>query len=299
MTQKAAAELLKIPQSTFSDMKRRIITRERTNHKIKGLSVLGVDEISYAKGHKYATVVYDLVKAKVVWVGEGKGKDTLNKFFKEHLSEYQRDKIEYACCDMSRAYISSIKTWLTKAKLIIDRFHMVKALNEAMDEVRKEEWRKVQEVDKNALKGLRWMLFRHSSTRSKEETKTIIDKVRVSNNRIYRAWLLKDEFESFWEYSYVGSAEKFLKRWITRALRSRLEPIRKFAKTLREHKDYILPYIDTGITNAKGEGINRLLQLLKNRSSGFMNLEAYKDMIYLLVGDVDIPARIPERFRTI
>lgn len=298
MTAKAAGQLLKMPKSTLSNLLHRIIKRIRSGHRIRGLTVLGVDEISYCRGHKYATIAYDLDRSKVIWVGAGKGSETLERFIKTHLSEYQRRQIKYACCDMAQAYISVIKRCLKNTTLIIDRFHVVKALNEAMDEVRKEEWRKVEKSKKPFFKGLRWILFFSSARRTKGQTRTA-NKLRHGNNRIYRAWVLKDEFEHFWDYQYVGSAVKFLKSWTTRALKSRLEPIRKFVRTFRELQEHILPFIETGITNAKGEGINRILQMVKARASGFANLDAFEDMIFLVIGDVDIPAQIPERFRTI
>lgn len=298
MTQKAAAELLRIPKSTLSDLVHSIVIRERAAHKVRDLTHMGVDEISYCKGHKYATIVYDLKRSKVVWVGVGKGGETLEKFLQTKLSEYQRSKIKFACCDMAQSYISTIEKYLKKTTLVIDRFHVVKALNEAMDEVRKEEWRNVSKQEKGVLKGIRWILFRHSSTRTKGNTRTI-NKLRSANNRIYRAWLLKDEFEHFWEYAYTGSAESFLRRWTTKALKSRLEPLRKFVATLRKLQQHILPFIETRLTNAKAEGINRILKIVKNRASGFRNLEAFSDMIYLTIGDLDIPNQIPARFHTV
>lgn len=298
MTQKAAASLLKIAKSTFSDLLHRIVERSRANHKIRGLTMLGVDEISYARGHKYATLVYDLERARVIWVGRGKGKETLQEFMNTKLTEAQRLKVKHASCDMSEAYIGVIEDQLPNAKLVIDRFHIVKALNEALDEVRKQEWRRVSKKCKAFFKGLRWILLRGSRTRTKGHTRTV-NRLRHSNNKIYRAWLLKDEFESFWEYSYPGSAAKFLKAWMTRALKSRIGPMRRFVKTLRKHQERILPFIETGLTNAKGEGINRVLQMIKARASGFATLDAFADLIYLVAGDVDIPAQIPAKFHTL
>lgn len=297
MTQKTAAELLRIPKSTLSDLLHAIITRERADHKIRNLREVGVDEVSYRKGHKYATIVYDLSKSKVVWIGAGKKKETLVRFMKK-LTPYQRDKIQFACCDMAEGYIVVIKEWLKKATLVIDRFHIVKKLNEAMDEVRKEEWRKVPKKEKKIFKGVRWLLFRHSSNRKKRDTRTI-NRLKRSNNRIYRAWLLKDEFEHFWEYAYVGAAESFLRKWSTRALKSRLEPMREFVGTLRKYQEHILPFIETGLTNARAEGINRIIGIIKNRASGFETLKALSDMIFLVVGDLDIPGQIPARFHTV
>jgi len=297
MTQKAASELLKIAKSSFSDKLHRIIKRQRQGHKIRGLKNMGVDEISYRKGHRYATVIYDLDKGKVVWVGHGKDGGALKRFLRT-LSEYQRSQIKHVCCDMSRAYTSVIKEKLKKTVMVIDRFHVVKLLNEAMDKVRKEEFAELSKSERKAIEGIRWAMFRNPANR-KPEDKVILKAIAKSNKRIYRAWLLKDEFEHFWGYISVGWAAKYVKKWCTRALKSRLEPMRKFVGTLRDHLPYILPYVSTRLTNAKGEGINRLLRMVNNRASGFATLAAFIDVIMLEVGDVDIPESFPKRFRTL
>jgi transposase len=298
MTQKAAADLLRLPTSTLSDLLHRAITRLRDGHRIRGLKRIGVDEVSYAKGHKYATLVYDLAKGCVVWVGEGKGRDTIDRFFTEAISEYQCGQIETACCDMSEAYIGAILEHCPDAELVLDRFHIVKALNNAVDEVRKEQWREASASERKALKGLRWILYRHSSTRSRKDTATL-KALEKANNRIYRAWRLKDEFEQFWDYKSPWAAERFLKSWITAALKSRLEPLRKFVYTLRNQFYGVLAFINTRITNAMAEGLNRIVRMVKNRASGYRTLDAFSDMIFLTVGDVNIPAQIPARFRTV
>lgn len=298
MTQKAAAEILKMASSTVSDILHRVITRTRAGHRIRGLVTLGVDEISYCKGKKYATIVYDLDRSCVVWVGKGKGRATIDEFFNQRLSEYQRKQITWASCDMSRAYTEAIKHHCPNATLVIDRFHVVKALNEAVDAVRKEEWRKLEGDERKAIKGLRWLLGMHSRNRSKGQTR-MINKLRNSNRRIHRAWVLKDEFEHFWNYSYVGSAENFLKTWSTAALKSRIPSLRKFVGTLKEHWENILAFVKRPLTNAVGEGINRIIKIVKNRASGFRSLPSFTDLIFLTVGDLDIPAQIPSKLRTL
>jgi len=298
MTQKAAAEILHLPVSTFSDMLHRAITRIRDGHKIRGLKSIGLDEISYAKRKKYATIVYDLDRSRVVWVGRGKGRKTIDAFFTEKLSAYQKAKIKWASCDMSQAYMGAIKDHCPDVTLVLDRFHIVKALNAAIDELRKEQWRKASPDQRKAIKGLRWLLFRHSSNRTKKETR-LLNSLSKGNRRIHRAWVLKDEFEKFWDYKAPWAAEKFLKGWMTAALKSRLEPIREFVKTLKRHYVHILPFIESRLTNAVAEGLNRIIKIVKNRASGFRNLQAFSDMIYLAVGDVDIPAQIPDRFHTL
>ncbi len=109
MTQKAAAEILKMPPSTLSDLLHRIIARVRDKHKIRSLVTLGVDEIAFLKGHKYATLVYDLDRSRVLWVGRGKGRETIDRFFNECLSKGQKARVLWASCDMSRAYTEAIK----------------------------------------------------------------------------------------------------------------------------------------------------------------------------------------------
>jgi transposase len=298
MTQKAAAQLLRLARSTFSDVLHRTIQRVRDGHRIRDLKSIGIDEISYQKGHKYLTVVYDLDRSCVVWVGKGKGRETIDDFFNSQLSDYQKKRIRWGCCDMSETYIGAIKDHCPNAKLVLDRFHIAKALNGAVDEVRKEQWREATGAERKALKGLRWLLFKHPSNRSKND-RDILEALRKGNHRIHRACILKDEFDVFWDYRAPWAANRFLKGWCTTALRSRLEPLRKFVTTIRAHADNIITFVESGgLTNAIAEGLNRIIRLVKNRASGFRCPEAFMDLIYLTVGDVDIPAQFPARFRT-
>lgn len=298
MPQNAAARLLKIATSTVSDLLHRIINRERAGHKIRNLKLIGIDEISYCKGKKYATIVYDLKRSCVVWVGKGKARETIDRFFKEELSLFQRNKIVSGCCDMSETFIGAIEKWCPNATLTLDRFHVVKALNEAVDEVRKEQWRIADASNKKALKGLRWLIYKHSTRRSEEDTKTL-KSLYMGNRRIHRSWVLKDEFEQFWEFSDIGKAESFLDGWCKTAARSRLDSIKTFVNTIRRHKHRLLPFVENRLTNAAAEGINRIIKIVKNRASGFRNLDAFSDLIYLTVGDLNIPEQIPAKFRTI
>ena len=206
MTQKAAAEILRMPTSTLSNLLHRVITRVRHGHKIRGLTTLGVDEISFCKGRKFATLVYDLDRARVLWVGSGKGRDTIDRFFNDWLSRGQKARVAWASCDMSPAYIGAITHHCPKVTLVIDRFHLVKALNQAVDEVRKEQWRVLDTRGRKAIKGLRWLLSMHSRRRTKGHTR-FLNSLRNSNRRIHRAWVLKDEFEHFWTYRYRASAQ--------------------------------------------------------------------------------------------
>lgn len=297
-TQKAAAQILDMPSSTLSDLLHRIITKTREGHRIRGLVTVGVDEISFCKGHKYATIVYDLDRSRVLWVGQGKGRKTIDEFFDHELSTYQKSKIKWASCDMSQAYTEAIKEHCPNASLVIDRFHVVKALNKAVDEVRMEQWRELGTEGRRSIKGLRWLLAMHSDNRSKGHTR-FLNNLRKGNRRIHRAWVLKDEFEHFWNYNNKTCAEKFLKRWITAALRTRIPSLKTFAYTMRKHFNNLTAFIDRNLTNAVGEGLNRIIKIVKNRASGYRNLACFSDIIFLTVGDLDIPDHISSNLRAL
>jgi transposase len=291
MTQSEAAAQLGMPTSTLADLLHAAIRRYRAGHKIRGIKQLGIDEISYKKGKKYLTIVYDLARRHVVWIGKGKGRETIDKFFAEHMSPGQRARVELACCDMSATYMGAIEDHLPRALLVLDRFHIVKALNEAVDEVRKEQWRAVSAADRKPLKGLRFILLKNRKNRTRREHK-ILAGIARTQRRIFRACQLKDELAHFWDYSYIGSAEKFLKRWSKSAKLSRIEPLRKFARTLDRNWGAVMASL-VGVTNAAAEGINRLIRMARNRASGYRSPKNFANMIYLIVGDLDIPGQIP------
>ena len=293
MPQKEAAGELGIPDSTVCDMLHRIITRYRGNHRIRGLKNLGIDEISYKRRHCYLTIVYDLDRHCVVWAGVGKGRKTIDIFFEEVLSRGQKARVETACCDMSRAYMGAIEDHLPKAVLVLDRFHIVKAVNEAVDEVRRQRWRAVDAATRREFKGLRFILLKNCRNRTPSERRVLADLERA-DRRMFRACVLKDELSHFWTYTYLANAEKFLGKWCTKTLRSRIEPMRRFVHTLREHWDGVFASV-TGITNAAAEGINRILRMTKNRASGFRSPGNYINLIFLVAGDLDIAAQIPNK----
>ena len=173
---------------------------------------------------------------------------------------------------------------------MLDRFHVVKALNEAVDEVRKEVWRAASKAERKGLKGLRFIILKNRKNRSRREHK-IMGELARSHRRIARACELKDELAHFWEYSQIGSAIKFLKGWKKRVKLSRIEPLRKFARTLENNWEAIVASV-VGLTNAVAEGINRVIRMAKNRASGYRKTENFANMIYLIIGDLDLPGQI-------
>ena len=169
MPQATAARLLGLAPSTLSDQLHRLIERRRSGHRIGALTTLGIDEISYAKGHKYATLVYDLERSCVVWIGKGKAPRNDSIRSSGTISAPSGRTASAGPAAMSETFIGAIRQHCPNAQLILDRFHVVKALNEAVDEVRKEQWRQASGEDRKLLKGLRWVLLHHSAQRSPKD----------------------------------------------------------------------------------------------------------------------------------
>jgi transposase len=194
MTLSAVAEIPKIALSTLSDILHRCVQRERKDHEIGTLTSLGIDKIPYPKGKKFATIVYDLERSKVVWIGKdkGKGRETIDHFFDKVLGKEKSSNVKTASCDMAQAYIGAIEQYCKNSKLALDRFHVVKAINDAVDEVREEAWSGLSKDERKAIKVLHWLLYRNFTTRNKSDTKTLND-LKKGNNKIYRAWVLKEK----------------------------------------------------------------------------------------------------------
>ena len=298
MTQKAAAEILKMAPSTLSDQLHRIITRVRDGHKIRGVTTLGVDEISFLKGRKFATLVYDLDRSHVLWVGRGKGRETIDRFFNECLSKGQKARILWASCDMSRAYTEAIKHHCPNATLVIDRFHVVKALNQAVDEVRKDEWRALDTDGRKAIKGLRWLLSMHSSNRTKGAYPLPQQPAQLQSPHPPRLGA-QGRVRAVLELHLSRLGGEVPQTLDDRRAAKSYPSLRKFVDTLKNHYDNIIAFIDRNLTNAVGEGLNRIVKIVKNRASGYRNLDSFADIIYLTVGDLDIPARIPSDLRSL
>lgn len=160
---------------------------------------------------------------------------------------------------MSETFIGAIEKWCPNATLILDRFHIVKALNGAVDEIRIEQWRKADKDNRKTLKGLRWLLYRHSSQRTEKDTKNLKSLYMGGNRRIHSAWILKDEFEQFWDFKDQDSAKDFLSDWCKTANKSHLESIKTFVATIRKHEHRLLPFVESRLTNAIAEGLSIII----------------------------------------
>lgn len=284
----ATARVYAICWATVGRIVERVVKECLPRDLLDNLTAIGVDETSHKRGHKYITVVTDLERNRVVWVGNGKGGDTLREFF-QILGPERAAKLELVAMDMSEAYQSAVREQAPQADIVFDRFHIVKLLLEALDEVRREECRRLPEEERRALKYSRFALLRNPKHLTPSDLEAIA-RVQATNGRITRGWQLRVDFEGLWECKSENEAREFAMRWTRTALKSRLEPLRKFARTVRKHLDGILMFFRyPGTTNAMSEGMNNKIKLLIHKAFGFHSVTALMAMIYLCCTGIRLP----------
>jgi len=258
-----------------------------------GIVVIGVDEISRRRGQTYQTNVYDLQAKRLVWTGEGRGMETLQRFFTEWGPERCK-QITAVCCDMWDPYINVIKQHLPQATLVFDKFHIVQHLCQAIDTVRKEEVREKETTNPEVLAGTKYIWLKNPENLTDKQQARLGDLEKL-NLKINRAYLLKEAFKRFWDYSYPACAEKFIGDWCSMAMRSRLKPLQKFVKMVREHQSNIMTYFRYRVTNAVTEGLNRKAKVLSQRAYGFRTSENYGLALMHMMGGLALPP-ITHRF---
>ncbi|MBI4878912.1 MAG: ISL3 family transposase [Planctomycetes bacterium] len=281
----AAARTYDLAWRSVGRMVKRVVDAFLPKDLLDGLVAISVDETSYKRNHRYLTVVTDVVSGRVVWVGEGKSAETLGRFYAE-LGAERRERLEVVCMDMSDAYQTATEDWAPHADIVFDRFHVVKLLLKAVDEVRREECRNTGGIAGHPLKDVRFSLLRNPTHRTPKDQEAIA-RVERTNQRLFRAYQLRVSFEDLWMLSSEEEAREFLMSWTRSALLSRLQAMRGFAHTLRRHLKGILGFFRFGgLTNSLAEGINSKIQLAIHRARGFHSLPALVAMIHLCCSGV-------------
>src|ERR1022692_3720478 len=211
--------------------------------------VIGIDEVSRRKGQVYLTVVYDLERRVLLWVGDERTEEAVRPFFTKEMGRRRCPTLQVICMDMWAAYANLVKEHAPQAQILFDRFHIVKHLNEAVEEVRRSEMRRLSQKEKVAFKRSRWLLLKNPWNLSDDQKERLSTLVRW-NAPIVRAYYLKEAFQMFWDYQQPKRAEDHLEKWMRSAMRSRLEPFKKFVRMLRVHLDGILAWTNHRVSNA-------------------------------------------------
>jgi len=262
------SDLMRVAWDTVGSIIQRVVARRQPGDALDGLTHIGVDELSYRRHHEYITVVVDHVRGHVVWAQPGKNADTLKAFFAE-LGTERCAKLEAVTIDMAGAYIKAVTACSPQAQIIFDRFHVQRLAQDAVDEVRRDEARAATSgEERKQLKGTRWQLLKSFWNLSLFDTNRLATLQR-DNKRLYRAYLLKEAMVRVLDCRDEWLAKQKLDEWIRWARRSRLEPFKRVAATIREHADGILAYVRSGLSNGRTEGLNGKARTITRRSFGF------------------------------
>jgi transposase len=263
---------------TVASIIRRVVDWGLSRRRQRPLRVLGIDEVSRKRGHRYLTLVYDLERGELVWIGKDRTKATVERFF-DALGWRRSRTIKAVCMDMWAPYLDVVEKRAPQATVCFDRFHVVRHLNAAVDEVRRSLVRKLAGPDKALVKGTRFVLLKNPWNLTPKQKQSLQALVR-GNSPLSRAWYLKEDFQRFWDYVREGWAERHLDKWLWWASHSRLKPFKDFARLIRKHREGILAWTKLRISNGELEGMNNKVKLVSHRSYGFRNDDRYIEAIY-------------------
>lgn len=265
--------------------------RGLARRRIEELKTVGLDEKSFGAGQSYVSVMSDLQARRVLEVTPGNDTASGVRLW-EALPAAQRAQVEAAAMDMSAGFAAATAQAAPQAAIVHDKFHVSMLLNAAVDQVRRREHAALQKEGDDTLTGTRqtWLYNPiHLGDQRLEDFQALLQQ----NLKTSRAWLHKENFSGFWEQEGAWAAEGYFKRWYASAIRSRLEPIKKVARTLKAHLANLLNYFSYPITNAVTEGLNSKIQQLKANARGFRCFENYRTRILFCCGKLDLLPKVP------
>ena len=250
--------------------------------------VIGIDEVSRRKGQVYLTVVYDLERRVLLWVGDDRTEEAVEPFFTKEMGKRRCQTLRVVCMDMWAAYAKLVREHATHAQILFDRFHIVKHLHETVEAVRRELWRQLTAKERVTFKGTRWLLLKNPWNLTGDQRERLSTLVRW-NAPIVRAYYLKEAFQLFWGYKQPKRAKDHLEKWMRSAMSSRLDPFKKFVRMLRSHLDGILSWTNHRVSNGAVEGMNNKIKSISHRSFGFRTAETFIAAIYHCCAHLPLP----------
>ncbi len=289
---KETAECFRTSWDKVFDAVEHVVTWGLEHRKLGQIDAIGVDEIQYAKGHKYLTLVYqiDIGITRLLWVGKERTIESFQGFFTT-MGEEIISHIVFVCSDMWEPYLKLVREKCSEALHILDRFHIVAKMNKALDEVRAEEMRRMKHEGRNpVLRNSRWLLLKRQENLRDEQRFRLRDLLRY-NLKTVRAYLLKEIFQQLWDYHSPAWAGKFLDEWCRHTMRSRIEPMKKIARSLRQHRELILNYFRAQKLLSSGvvEGLNNKAKVTMRKSYGFRTFRVLELALYHSLGKLPEP----------
>jgi len=264
---------------------------------LSGITAIGVDEVQFQKGHRYLTVVYQIDAAcrRLLWIGPERTAKTLLRFFRM-LGRERTAALQFVCSDMWQPYLKVIAKKAAQALHILDRFHIVARLNKAIDDVRAAEAKELARAGyEPVLTHSRWCFLKRPENLTPKQQTRLDDLLRYGLQTV-RAYLLKESFQALWEYTSYHWAGVFLDGWLKRAMRCRLEPIKKVARSIRSHQTLILNWFAARKEFSSGivEGLNYRVKLTIRKAYGFRTLAAAEIALYHALGRLPEPQHTHE-----
>ena len=282
MTIQDTARHLGVSWDVIKDIQKRYLQKRFSRPKLKKLKEIAIDEISIGKRHRYLTVVLDLKTGAVVFVGDGKGADALDPFWKQ--VKRAKSKIDAVAIDMSPAYISAIIKNLPNAKIVFDHFHVIKMFNDKLSELRRQLYHEVNDIlQKKAMKGTRWLLLKNPENLDpdRDEHRRLREALEL-NQPLATAYYMKEDLRQFWKQTNKMTATAFLESWIRRARGSDVRILKQLANTLASHKSGLLNYYDYAISTGPLEGTNNKIKTMQRQAYGFRDMDFFKLKIMAL-----------------
>jgi transposase len=244
---------------------------------LRDVQLIAMDEFAIQKGHRYATVIVDAMRKRVLWVGRGRGREDIRPFF-QLLGPEGCSRIQAVAMDMNAAYLEEVRAHCPQAQIVYDLFHVVARYGrEVIDRVRVEEANRLR-CDPRArtvIKGSRWLLLRNYQNIDKREDRVRLQELLQANKKLATVYILKDDLKHLWDYHYPGAALRFWKGWYGRAIRSRIAPLVRFARNLKAHLATIVAHCRWRLSTSLLEGINNKIKVIKRMAYGFRDDEYF------------------------
>ena len=268
------------------------MARGLARRQLDALKIVGLDEKSFGAGQDYVSIMTDLEEPRVLEVVPGHDTQSGRALW-QTLPAEQRAAIEAAAMDMSAGFAAATRLEAPQAAIVHDKFHVSQLLNEAVDRVRRGEHRQLKQAGDERLTGSKQLWLYHPGNLT-DSRFAAFQELLQENLKTARAWLHKENLRGFWEQESVWAAEGYFQRWYASAIRSRLEPVKKVARTLKAHQEGLLNYMRYRITNAVTEGLNSRVQQLKANARGFRSFANYRARILFFCGKLDLMPASPQ-----
>ncbi|MFO0979187.1 MAG: ISL3 family transposase [Planctomycetaceae bacterium] len=281
MTIRDVARYLGVGEGMVRGIDKAYLQKTFAKPRLRDLEVIAIDEIYVGKKNKFFTIVIDWQSGAIVYVGEGKGQEALNRFWKSLRAS--RAKIKAVATDMSSAYYAAVIRHLPNAMQVFDRFHIVKLMNDKLTQLRRDLQREAELMDRNVLKGMRWLLLKHPDNLDDSKNERVrLQEALDLNRSLAIAYYLKEDLGQIWKQSTKAVAARFLTDWCRRARASGIRVLMTMANTLEGHRSGILNWYDYPISSGPLEGINNKIGALQRMAYGYQDKDYFIAKLYAL-----------------